>query len=119
MANLNPVAVVRDMSSSPQSTRLVHQIVGRFAGGGSRTTTIETKLQSILSAIVINETDGAVVVPTIGDSSAYTGTKTVAFSVANSKTYSYVITGLFGRTATVDAAADADATVTYEPRQGA
>lgn len=120
MATLNPVATVRDMSNSPNVTKFVHQIVGRIAGGGTDVVTIETGLKSIISAIVINETDGAVLVPTIAASAVAgkTATKKVTFTVANSKEYSYIITGMFDRTPTVDTTSGAT-TVTYEPRQGA
>lgn len=120
MATLNPVAVVRDMSSSPNCTKYVHQIVGSITGGGTDVVTIETGLKAIISAIVINETDGAVVVPTVAASAVdgKTGTKKVSFTVANTKKFSYIITGLFDRSPTVDVTSGAT-TVTYEPRQGA
>jgi len=117
MANLNPVAVLRDISNSVNCTRQAHEIVGRVAGGASKTVTVETKLKSILSAVVINETDGAVVATTISDSTATVGTKKVAFAVVNAKDYSYLIVGLFGRTATVDTISN-DTTITYEPIKG-
>ena len=118
MATLNPVGVVRDIQSSPNNSRQIHDIVGRFAGGGTNTVTVETKLTSILAALIENETDGTMVAPTIGDSTTYVGTKTVAFAVAVDKVYTYRITGHFALTSTVDAAADADATITYEPIKG-
>lgn len=117
MANLNPVAVVRDIDSSPQQSRQVHQIVGRIAGGGAHAVTVETKLKSVLSAIVINETDGAVVASTIAASTAYSGTQKVTFTVAASKNYSYIITGILARSSTTDTTGGAT-TVTYEPLRG-
>lgn len=120
MGTLNPVAVVRDMSSSPNCTKYVHQIVGRITGGGTDVVTVETGLKFIMSAIVVNETDGAIVVPTIAASAVTgkTGTKKVSFTVADTKAFSYIITGVFDRTPTVDVTSGAT-TVTYEPRQGA
>lgn len=113
----NPIAVVRDVNSSPQNGRGVHQIVGRVDGGASKDVTVETGLKTILQALVVNETDGALVVPTIADSTALAGTKKVTFSVANSKSYSYQITGNLMYTETVPSIT-ADTTVTYKPLNG-
>lgn len=111
----NPIAVVRDISSSPQNGRYVHEFVGRITGGGTHVVTVETGLKSILSAVIVNETDAnSILVPTIGDSSTYAGTKTVAFTVANNKTYSYRITGNMVNTETVPTTSGAT-TITYYP----
>lgn len=109
-----PIAVVRDISSSPQNGRGAHSIAGRVAGGASKTVTIETGLRAIISAVVINETDGAVVATTIASSTATTGTKKVSFAVANSKKYSYLIVGSYIYDVTVPSIT-ADTTITYNP----
>lgn len=114
MANLNPIATIRNVDSTSTSTRQVHEIVGRISCGGSHVVTVETRLKSILSAVVINETDGAVVVPTIADSSVVIGTKRVSFTGASGKTYSYKIVGLLNRIATVDTTSGAT-TINYYP----
>ena len=114
MANLNPIATIRDVDSTSTSTRQVHEVVGRISCGGAHTVTVETRLKSILSAIVVNETDGAVVIPTISDSTVVLGTKRVSFTGASGKTYSYKIVGLLNRIATVDTTSGAT-TVNYYP----
>ena len=110
----NPIAVVRDISSSPQNGRYVHCFVGRITGGGSHAVTIETGLKDILQAFCVNETDTALLAVTIASSTAYPGTKKVSFTVANNKTYSYQITGNLANSETIPTTAGAT-TVTYYP----
>lgn len=117
MADNNPVAVVRDVDSSPQHTRQVHVIAGKVAGGASATVTVETKCKKVLSAFIINETDAAVVAPTIEASTVTVGTEKVSFNVVNAKNYSYMIVALFSRGLTVDTISGTT-TITYEPLRG-
>lgn len=117
MADLNPLGAIRDVSSSPQNAIGVHLIAGRVSGGGTATVTVETLMKMVMNAIVINETDGAVVATTIGDSTVNSGTKKVSFSVANAKNYSYVIIGNMLRVPTVDTIST-DTTITYKPISG-
>jgi hypothetical protein len=119
MATLNPIATVRDNSSSPSIGRGTHEIVGWLTGTGTDAVTVETKLQSIISAIVIDETAGAVVATARGDSTTYVGTKTVVFTLANSKVYSYRIVGIVGtRAAATTETISGATTITYEPLKG-
>jgi len=121
MGNLNPFGIIRDNSSNPSLGRQVHMFVHRVVGSGTPgTATYETKLKSILAAIVTDEaaisTTKAV---TIGDSSTYAGTKTVAFDPANGHTYSVVIIGIVGtRIAVGDDTQTGSTTYTYEPLKG-
>lgn len=112
----NPIAVVRDISSSPQNGRYVHEFVGRITGGGSDAVTIETGLKDVLQSFCINETDTALLATVIGSSTVYPGTKKVTFTVANNKTYSYRITGNLVNTETVPTTSGATS-VTYKPSQ--
>ena len=115
MANINPVSTARSVDTDWSVGRGVHQIVGRIVGGGTHAVTVETKLKSVLSAIVIKENSTvAVIATTIGDSTTYPGTKTVAFTVATGGEYSYIITGNVSRASTADTTGGA-VTVTYEP----
>ena len=115
MANNNPVAVVKNNESDPNSSRGVHTIVGRIVGGGTHAITVETRLKSVISAICIKENATvAVIATTIGDSSTYPNTKTVAFTIASGGEYSYLITGLLNRAATADTSGGS-VTVTYNP----
>lgn len=118
MATMNPVAIVRNVQSSKDSSRQVHEIVGRIAGGGAHEVTLETKCKSVLAAQVVNETDTALLACVIGDSTTFPGTKTVVFTVANAKTYHYRVTGILALTATVDTTGGATAII-YEPIKGA
>jgi len=119
MANLNPVAMVRDVDSSPNCSRQIHVIAGRIDGGGTHAITVETRLKSILSAIVVNETDHVLLTPTIAASAVagLTNTKKVTFTIATTKTYSYIIVGLLDKTATVDTISS-DTTINYYPLGG-
>jgi hypothetical protein len=120
MADLNPQAVVRDVSSSPSLGRQVHDFIVRVTGGGTNTITIETKLKSILMYLIYNETDNTVVAGTVADSTVYSGTKKIYFTSANPKVYSIRITGILGTRIAVSnyAGGNADLTVTYEPLKG-
>jgi hypothetical protein len=117
MANFNPVAIVRELSSAPEHTRGVHLIAGRLLGGGTDAVTIETNLKTVIGAIVYNETDATVLAVTIASSTAHTGTQKVTFTVANSKAYNYLIFGLYDRTITSDTTSGSK-TITYEPVKG-
>lgn len=118
MPGINPAAVVRDLSSSPNHTREVHCLAGRIVGGGTHVVTIETKLRSVLVAQVVKENaTTAVLAATIDDSTTYPGTKTVAFTVANGGVYSYVVVGFVNREPDVPETSGAT-TVVYEPIEG-
>jgi len=120
MGNFNPIALVRDVDSSPNCSRQVHEIVGRVVGSGAGgVVTVETRLKSILAAVVINETDGAVVVPTIAASAVagLTNTYKVTFTAVTAKTYSYFIVGLLDKTMVIDTITTAT-TVNYYPLGG-
>lgn len=118
MATLNPVTVSRSVDTDWSMTRGVHAFAGRITGGGAHAVTIETKLGFILFAACINETTANTALAiTVASSSTYTGTKTVAFTVANAQTYSYLVIGVlggYGRTPTIDSTGGAT-TVIYEP----
>ena len=120
MATLNPIAITRDNSSDPSLGRQVHSFVARVTGGGTRSVIFETKMKSVALAVGHNETDNAALAPTYGDSTAYVGTKTVTFSVANGKVYSFLVVGIVGtRAAMTDyAPGDANVTIPYEPLKG-
>lgn len=118
MATANPVPVVRDVSNSSHHFRGVNLVAGRVTGGGTHTVTVETKLQSIVSVLVVKtNATVAVIAATIADSTTYVGTKTVAFAVANAGEYSYMIVGLLDIAATVDTIS-ANTTITHEPING-
>lgn len=117
MATNNPVGAIRDVSSNPSLGQGIHQIVGRITGGGTHAITIETKCKTVLSAIVVNETDHVLLTPTIASSTTNSGTQKVTFTVANTKTYSYIITAQLYKTITTDTTS-ADATITYNPVSG-
>jgi hypothetical protein len=120
MGNLNPYAIIRDMSSDPNLGRQVHVFGYRCTGSGSGgVVTVETKLKSIVAVLANDEANAASPAVTIGDSTTYTGTKTVAFTAATGHTYSVVIIGIVGTriafgTDTITTAT----TVVYEPLKG-
>ena len=114
MANLNPAGVIRDLSNDPTHARQIHEIVGRINGGGAHAITIETQLTTLLGIIVFNETDHVMLTPTESASTAHAGSRKVAFTVANSKEYTYVIWGYCGRSCTVDTTSGTT-TITYNP----
>ena len=120
MGNLNPYAVIRDISSNPSLGRQVHMFVHRVVGSGTPGNALyETKLKSILSAVAYNETDGTVVAVTIGSSSTYAGTATVTVAIAANKTYSVTIVGILGTRIAVGADTQTTGTTyTYEPLKG-
>ena len=118
MANLNPAKTVINVDSSQNSTRQLIEYVGHITGTGTHEMTVETKLQSILSAVVVNETDGAIVATARAASTAYPGTLKVTFTLANSKVYSYRITGFLSRTmTTLSTSGGAGDTITCNPLQ--
>lgn len=114
----NPAAILKELGSAPEHERGLHTIAGRVIGGGTHAVTVETGLATIVSAIVVKENaTTAVLGATIGDSTARVGTKTVAFTVADTGVYSYIITGYLRGTITVPTTAAAT-TVTYNPATG-
>ena len=117
---LVPYAVVRDNSSNPSLGRQVHDFIVCVDGGGTQALVIETKLHSILMVVAENETDGTLLVPTIGDSSLYSGTKTVTVTLANNKTYKIRVTGIVGTRVAITnyTPGNAAGLVTYEPLKG-
>jgi hypothetical protein len=121
MGNLNPFGVIRDNSSNPSLGRGVHMFVHRITGsGGSGVATYETKLKSILAAIVTDEAAVAdTLAVTIGSSTTYPGTATVAFTPVTGHTYSVLIIGIVGTRAAVSNDTITTATTyTYEPLKG-
>jgi hypothetical protein len=120
MGNLNPYAVIRDNSSNPSLGRQVHMFVHRVVGSGSAgVATYETKLKSILAVIITDEAGATGPAVTIGSSTDYPGTATVAFTVVTGHTYSVVIVGILGtRIAVGDDTLTTATTYTYEPLKG-
>lgn len=119
--SLNPIALVRDMSSNPNLGRGSQLITGRMTGGaGGTTLVVETRLKTIVSAFAVKENSTtAVPVIAVANSTAYPGTQKVTFTLAASGVYSWMIIGLVDRTSdAVTGAAGGTTTVTYNPVTG-
>jgi hypothetical protein len=119
MAINNPIAVVRDISSSPQHSRDVHVIAGKVeADGGDRVVTINTNLKSLMSTLVIADTVGTPALVAVTVATVTNGTYSVAFTASSGLVTGYLIVGLLSREIETTTVATTT-TITYKPITGA
>lgn len=117
MASGTPMAVVRDVSSSPHHSRGAQVWAGKITAGGSHSVVLETRLKGLLFFSVTQSAAGTEVSVTEAASTAYPNTRKLTFSVSGTTEYCYLVIGNADMVVTPDSTGGTT-TITFNPITG-